>query len=169
MTLNRIFICLLALIIFTVSTAAAQTIQGTFAIKNVQTGMLLRPLEASNKNATPIVSYQPTNWKCMTWDFKKAGDQTYYLQNLLTGKTFQPASKTPADGTALEQQPIEEGPAQQWEFIAAKNNAFMIRLKGTELYITPSEEGSINSKILLEKKKAGESQLWTIYEQHPTM
>lgn len=147
----------------------AQAITGTFAIKNVSTGMLLRPLDANNKDATPLVSYSPTNWKCMTWDFKQVSDHTYYLRNLLTGKTFQPASGDVTEGTALQQQPLKESSqGQQWEFIPAENNSFMIRLKGTGLYVTPTEQGSVNSKIVLAKKRQDNLQYWTIYEQHPT-
>ena len=164
-----LFACLAASICLPLSACFAQSIQGTFAIKNVRTGMLLRPLEASNKNATPIVSYQPTNWKCMTWDFKPVSGQTYYLRNLLTGKTLQPVAANPEEGTPLEQQPMQDGAVQQWEFVPAENNSFLIRLKGTVLYITPTEDGSLNSRIILAKKKTGNLQLWTIYEQHPTM
>ncbi|MBE7173181.1 MAG: RICIN domain-containing protein [Williamsia sp.] len=147
-----------------------QAIKGTYAIKNSSTGMLLRPLDASNKNAAPLVSYSPTNWKCMTWDFRQVEDQTYSLRNLLTGKTFQPAGSEPAEGTALQQQPLQEQASnQQWEFIPAKDNSFLIRLKGTDLYITPTEQGTVNSQIILAKKKPGNLQHWTIYEQHPVM
>lgn len=147
---------------------AAQSIKGTYAIKNSSTGMLLRPMDANKKDATPLVSYSPTNWKCMTWDFKQLDDQTYSLRNLLTGKTFQPATGEPEEGTALQQQPIrEQAPIQQWEFIPEKNNSFLIRLKGTDLYVTPTEQGAVNSNIILAKKKAGNIQQWTIYEQHP--
>jgi len=69
--------------------AFAQVIKGTYAIKNVQTGMLLRIKDASKANGTPLVSYNPVNWKCMTWDFQHKEDNTYQLRNLFSGKTFQ--------------------------------------------------------------------------------
>ena len=48
--------------------------------------------------------------------------------------------------------------------------AYLIKLKGTDLYITPSdEEGKINSQIILAKKNGTKLQQWTINEQHPTM
>jgi hypothetical protein len=68
----------------------AQVIHGTYAIKNEQTGMLLRIKDANGKNGTPLVAYNPVNWKCMTWDFKHVEGQTYQLKNLFTSKTFQP-------------------------------------------------------------------------------
>ncbi|WP_449437400.1 hypothetical protein [Pedobacter steynii] len=47
-------------------TSYSQEIKGTYAIKNVKTGMLLRVKDASGKNGTPLVAYAPQNWKCMT-------------------------------------------------------------------------------------------------------
>ncbi len=171
MVKTRYFILTL-IITLSLSTATwCQEIKGTFAIKNVQTGMLLRPLDANNKNETPIVAYSPTNWKCMTWDFTQVEGNTYYLRNLLTKKTFQPSNGQLSEGMSLEQQPVDEhSKLQQWEFIPAGKNSFTIRLKGTGYYLTPSEEsGSTNSKIILSSKRPDKLQYWTIYEQHPTM
>ncbi len=152
-------------------TVTAQNIKGTYAIKNVSTGMLLRVMDANKKNETPIVAYSPTNWKCMTWDFNQVEGNTYLLRNLFTNKTFQPQKGEVTEGTALEQQPISNSEnTQQWEFISAANNTYMIKLKGSDLYITPSDKnGTVNSKIILAKKKDDKTQYWTIYEQHPTM
>jgi hypothetical protein len=123
--------CLLVVI-----TASAQTIKGTYAIKNVQNGMLLRIKDANGKNGTPLVSYDPQNWKCMTWDFKHAGGNTYQLQNLFTHKTFQPQTKASAN-VALEEQPLAENAAtQQYEFEPVGKDTYLIKLKGTDLYVT---------------------------------
>ena len=145
-------------------------IKGDYAIKNVQTGMLLRIKDANTANGTPLVAYNPVNWKCMTWNFKPAGENIYQLQNLFSGKTFQ-AKQAGAAGIALEEQPLVTGAAQQqYEFIPLKKNTYLIRLKGTGLYITPADEkGAVNSGILLAAKKEGPLQQWTIYEQHPEM
>ncbi len=149
---------------------AAQDIKGTFAIKNAQTGMVLRVKDANGANGTPLVSYTPVNWKCMTWDFQPQGNYIYQLKNLFTGKTFQPKGDSAAEGAALHQQPMKAGAGnQQYEFIPAENNAYLIRLKGTELYLTPSESGEVNSAVLLYKKAGGKLQQWTLYEQHPTL
>ncbi|GAB3927772.1 RICIN domain-containing protein [Mucilaginibacter myungsuensis] len=150
--------------------ALAQTIKGTYAIKNVQTGMLLRVKDASGKNGTPLVAYYPENWKCMTWDFKNTGENTYQLQNLFTHKTFQPITAAAAD-VAFEEQPLAGSTSnQQYEFIAVKEDTYLIKLKGTDLYITPADKkGSVNSAIILAAKSDSPEQLWTIYQQSPTM
>ncbi|MEZ0607822.1 RICIN domain-containing protein [Fibrella sp. WM1] len=152
------------------TTSFAQPIKGTYAIKNVQTGLLLRPEEARKANGTAIVGYSPVNWKCMTWDFQHIGHDAYQLKNLFTGKTIQPVANATADGTKLEQQPLQPNqPTQTYEFLPAGQGRYRIRLKGTELYITPSAgSGTVNSAIVLTKKNGSPNQLWTIYEQHPT-
>ncbi|SCW70471.1 RICIN domain-containing protein [Mucilaginibacter sp. NFR10] len=149
---------------------SAQQIKGSYAIKNEQTGMLLRVKDAHSENGTPLVAYYPENWKCMTWSFKHVAGNTYQLQNLLTNKTFQP--KGDADvNVALEEQSLNTNSAnQQYEFEAIGHDTFMIKLKGTDLYITPSDKkGAVNSKIVLAKKTNTKDQYWNIYEQSPTM
>ncbi|WP_094571199.1 RICIN domain-containing protein [Mucilaginibacter xinganensis] len=149
--------------------ASAQTIKGNYAIKNVQTGMLLRVKDAHAENGTPLVSYYPENWKCMTWNFKHITGNTYQLQNLLTNKTFQPVGE-PGSGVNLEEQPLNpNGGGQQYEFEPVDTNTFMIKLKGTDLFLTADKKGSVNSRVVLTKKGNSKEQYWTIYEQVPTM
>ena len=108
----------------------AQVIQGTYAIKNVQTGMLLRIKDANGKNGTPLVAYSPVNWKCMTWDFKHVEGQTYQLKNLFTSKTFQPREIMPAEGVTLEQQPLVAAQVNQlYDFIPIEKYIYLIRIK----------------------------------------
>ncbi|SDD40337.1 hypothetical protein SAMN05216464_101639 [Mucilaginibacter pineti] len=150
--------------------AYSQDIKGNYAIKNVQTGMLLRIKDAGSKNGTPLVAYYPENWKCMTWNFQSTGKNIYQLQNLLTSKTFQPTAEANAD-VAFEEQPlVKDAPNQQYEFIAVKKDTYLIKLKGTDLYVTPADsKGSVNSAIVLAKKRSTTEQLWNIYGQAPTM
>jgi hypothetical protein len=162
-------ICLLGFVAccFAVS---AQQIKGTYAIKNEQTGMLLRVKDARSENGTPLVAYNPENWKCMTWDFQHVEGNTYKLKNLFTSKTFQPVAEA-NPGVALEEQPLNADNAnQQYEFEPIDQDTFMIKLKGTDLYLTPSDKkGSVNSKIILAKKTNTKDQYWDIYQQSPTM
>ena len=162
---------ILSAMLFLSFNSIAQNIKGTYAIKNVETGMLLRIKDANKTNGTPLVAYSPVNWKCVTWDFQHVDGQTYQLKNLFTSKTFQSIETTPAPGSALEEQPLVAKQAnQQYEFIPAGKNAYFIRLKATDLYITPSDtNGTLNAPILLAKKDGSKLQQWTIYEQHPEM
>lgn len=166
--MKKVFV-LAAFITLTVC-AFAQDIKGNYAIKNVQTGMLLRVKDAHSKNGTPLVAYYPENWKCMTWNFKNTGANTYQLQNLLTRKTFQPVTEIAAN-VAFEEQPLVDNDAkQQYEFIKVKKDTYLIKLKGSDLYVSPADEkGTVNSPIILAKKSNSNAQLWTIYEQAPTM
>ncbi|MBO0938110.1 RICIN domain-containing protein [Fibrella sp. HMF5335] len=148
----------------------AQVIKGTYAIKNVKTGLLLRPEEARKANGTAIVGYSPVNWKCMTWDFQHVGGETYQLKNLFTGKTLQPVGGVTTEGARLEQQPLVPSQlTQEYDFLPAGVGKYRIRLKGTDLFLTPSNtSGAVNESIVLAKKHDSPDQLWTIYEQAPT-
>ncbi|MBL4679048.1 MAG: RICIN domain-containing protein [Mucilaginibacter sp.] len=158
----------IAMVLFT-GIAGAQTIKGTYAIKNVETGMLLRIKDANTKNGTPIVLYEPQNWKCMTWDFKHVDGNTYQLQNLFSGKTLQALSAS--TGSVFDEQPIKQSEASQlYDFEPAGKNVFLIKLKGTDQYITSTGESEqINSLVKLAPKSGSKSQQWTIYQQSPTM
>lgn len=147
-----------------------QVIKGTYAIKNVQTGMLLRIKDANKKDGTPLVAYEPTNWKCMTWDFMHVEGQTYQLKNLFTGKTFQQAADH-ATGSDMQQQPLVPNVVvQEYDFIPVDKNIYLIKSKASGLYLTPKDgNGTVNSGIVLSEKTGSKLQQWTIYEQHPTM
>jgi hypothetical protein len=162
-------LCLILLIGFT-CIARAQDIKGNYAIKNVKTGMLLRIKDANKKDGTPIVAYYPENWKCMTWNFKKTDENTYQLQNLFSNKTLQPVANAAAD-VAFEERPLlPNDTKQQYEFIAVKKDTYLIKQKGTDLYLTPADiKGSVNTAIVLAAKRGTTDQHWFIYEQAPTM
>ena len=149
----------------------AQNIQGTYAIKNVETGLLLRIKDANNTDGTPLVAYPASNWKCMTWDFQHVDGEIYRLRNLFTSKTFQPLARAKKEGVALEQMPLLKGDeSQEWEFIPVSKSTYQIKLKNSNLYITPSDEdGKVNTPIILSGKKEGKLQNWTIYLQDSKM
>lgn len=163
------FTGLIIAFLFNYSTGLSQVISGTFAIKNIQTDMVLRIEEANRNNGTSLVAYHPVNWKCVTWEFHHVENNTYQLKNLFTGKTFQPVET--ADNIYLEQQPLlNPNKSQQYEFISVADNQYFIKLKDTELYLTPSDiDKTVNSRIILAKKTGGKDQLWMIHKQTPKM
>lgn len=164
---NAIYICTF-LMLFNMK---AQDINGTYAIKNVQTSLVLRIKDAQIKDGTPLVAYRTVKWKCVTWEFQKVQNQTYRLKNLFTGKTFQVKGNHPEVNSRLEQQPLAENEIQYYQFISAGNDSYYIKLLGTDLYLTPgSPVGKVNSPIILANKiEGGNLQKWVINEQHPTM
>lgn len=151
-------------------TAHAQTIKGTYAIQNVQTGMYLRIKDANTKDGTPIVAYSPVNWKCVTWDFQQQDGQVYELVNLFSRKTMQPKGDV-VNGVSLEERPVAaSGASQQYEFIPVEKGVYLIRFKGTDLYVTPSDaHGAENTATILAPRRNAKLQYWTLHEQHPTM
>lgn len=167
---NPLILLSMGLCLFAAS-GFAQVIKGTYAIKNVKTGLLLRVQDAQRANGTPIVGYSPVNWKCVTWDFAHVEGETYQLKNLFTSKTLQPGSATLTDGVGLEQQPlVAKQTNQEYEFIPQGKDTYRIRLKGTDLYITPAgADGVANLAIVLKRPTGAPNQVWTIYEQEPTM
>lgn len=150
---NFVSIFLILFLLVSVTTFS-QIIKGTYAIRNMQTGMLLRIKDANKSDGTPLVAYQPVNWKCVTWDFNHVDGQTYQLRNLFTGKTFQSKNEEPSAGVEMHQQLlINNQNNQEYEFISVDKNIYLIKLKSTDLYITPSDEkGTVNAPIILSKK-----------------
>lgn len=139
----------------------------TFAIQNTKTNMNIRVYNAGIKDGERIILYRHANWECMTWQFIKLEDGSYLLKNLYTQKTIQPSS-TPEEGVALWQQPLEANSIQYWEFIEQADKTYLIRLKGTELYITVSSDES-NTDIILMPMQNSPEQQWRLIEQHPVV
>ena len=151
-------------------TNAQPVIRGTFAIKNVYTGMVLRIKDANTRDGTPIVAYSPVNWKCVTWDFKHVDGNTYQLKNLFSGKTLQSTNADVKAGDAIQEQPLSSSDLQLYEFIPADKNSYLIKLKDKELCLTPADkEGSVNSGIIFAKKDDSKLQRWSISAQRPVM
>ena len=166
----KISVLLFACILCYVTVCNAQVIRGDYAIQNVQTGLLLRIKDANSKNGTPIVAYEPQNWKCMTWSFRQVDNNTYQLINLFSNKTFEPQKNPVTQTITLSEQMPAEGLAQQYEFINAGDNAYFIKAKGTDLYITsPAAKTEINANIILAPKNNSDTQRWKMYPQSPTM
>lgn len=138
---------------------------GSYAIQNTGTGKNIRPRNASTQDEAEVILYRHAKWKCMTWNFVHVEDNVYQLENLYTHKTFEP-SEEPVSGAALWQQPIQEKDSQYWEFISLSDGIYLIRLKGTKLYVTISSEKG-NSPIILMPREEGSNQEWTLIEQYP--
>jgi len=151
--------------LFIATASKAQVSENSYAIANVATGKVLRIKDANTQDGTPIVAYSPVNWKCVTWDCKRYGDGSYQLVNLYSGKTMQ----TGNDGRSLEEQPVKGGDKkQQYEFVKAEKGQYLIKLAGTDLFITAPSDKSNSSLIKLAPKNSSALQLWILKEQHPT-
>jgi Ricin-type beta-trefoil lectin domain. len=137
----------------------------TYAIHNVKTGKDIRVYNAGIDDGQKIILYKHQNWECMTWQFIQLEEDTYLLKNLYTEKTFQPSS-TPKSGVDLWQKPLGGDPLQYWEFLKQPDETYLIRLKGTELYITISSDKT-DSPIILMPKQNSPDQQWKLIEQHP--
>lgn len=147
--------------------SAQKKIEGTYAIRNVKSGLQLRVKDAGSANGTPLVMYNPIEWKCMTWDFRPSEGSSYQLKNVLTGKTVQ--QKKEGENGTLEEQPLtEKAGSQLYDFEEAGKGRYRIRLKSAGLYLS-DEKGEVNAPVTLAKKSDSPAQLWTLHEQHPTI
>jgi Ricin-type beta-trefoil lectin domain. len=136
----------------------------TYAIQNVQTGKNIRVFNAVPGNETPMILYSNHNWECMTWELIQLEDGSYLLKNLYTEKTFQPSSSLKS-GVSLWQQPMGGTSLQYWEFLKQSDNTYLIRLKGTELYVTITSDKN-DSPIVLMPMQNSNSQLWKLVRQN---
>lgn len=139
--------------------------KNTYAIQNVQTGRCIRPYNAGFEEENRVILYDLKNWECITWQFIELKKDTYLLKNLYTQKTFEPVSE-PEEGVSLWQKILGGSKWQYWEFIEQSEGVYHIRLKGTELYLTP-ETNELNANIILKPSEDTTAQKWTLVEQHP--
>ena len=167
------FILLGLVIIFTVitlprnlkDTQRKRETANAYAIQNVETGKCIRVHDAGIDDGRRIVLYPHQNWECITWQFIKLEEDTYFLKNLYTHKSFQPSS-SPEAGVRLWQQPLGGDKLQYWEFIKQSDETYFIRLKDTDLYLTVSSDEN-NSNIILMPMQNSKEQQWRLIEQHP--
>ncbi|HLQ40772.1 MAG TPA: RICIN domain-containing protein [Tetragenococcus sp.] len=137
-----------------------------YMIQNVATKKVIRPYNAGIKDGNRIIQYTPENWECTTWQFIRLAEQEFILKNLYTQKSFQSLAE-PQEGIALFQAPLDATKPQRWEFIRDDvKKKYKIRLKATDLYITPSSNG-VNAQLILQKETGSDNQKWTLKAQTP--
>lgn len=144
-------------------------IKNAYAIQNIETGKDLRVHNANIDNGTEIILYNHKKWECITWEFIELEENTFLLKNLYTQKTFQPSSNSPSKGDKLIQKELGGSTLQYWEFLKENNGNYLIRLKGTELYLTSSSTETNAPVVLMEKlpKQNPNKQLWKLIKQNP--
>ncbi|WP_313579018.1 RICIN domain-containing protein [Chishuiella sp.] len=135
-----------------------------YAIQNIQTGKNIRPYAAGKQDGNRLILYNSYRWKCMTWDLKETGENTYQLQNRYTEKTFQVDAKL---NGKLNQIQLDDN-SQEWEFIKQAENTYLIKQKETNLYISISSEET-NSDIVLKPLNNTKEQLWRLVKQNPLL
>jgi len=137
----------------------------TFAIQNVQTGKDIRVHNADYHDNAKTILYPHKNWECITWEMIQLPDSSYLLKNLYTQKTFEPVS-SPTQGVTLWQKSLGGSKYQYWEFIKQPNDNYLIRLKGTDLYVTISSDKD-DTEIILMPLQNSNTQLWRLVRQNP--
>ena len=136
-----------------------------YMIKNVDSGLVIRPQDAKIEDGIPIIQYNPQNWECTTWQMIGIGDNKYLLKDLYTQKSFAPVGGA-TNGSLLEQRPIGNDEQQHWIFNLKANGKYTIQLAGTKLYITSSSK-TVNDRLSLQYQNQLDNQLWTLHQQQP--
>ena len=136
-----------------------KSIKNSYMIQNVDTKLIIRPLNAGIENGVEIIQYRPKNWDCTTWEFIEIEKNKYFLKNLWTHKGFEKKD----DGSLIQN---ELGGKNQHYILEKSENGVRIKLAGSNLYITASDN-KVNSKLVLKKWRASEKQLWILVRQNP--
>lgn len=137
-----------------------------YALRNVATGLNMRPRNAGIADGTPVVGHRPASWECMTWQVIRLTCGSVLLKNLYTQKTVQPDGGARA-GARLCQQPLEANEDQYWELVPADGGAVRVRLRGSELYVTAGDE--VDSVLTIEAPSGDDAQLWELVAQRPVI
>lgn len=136
-----------------------------YMIKNVKSGLVIRPKDAGIADGVPIIQYTPQNWECTTWQMIKIDEETYLLKDLYTQKSFAPVGE-PVAGTQLAQRPIGGDKHQHWQFNRQDDGTYTIQLAGSDLYIT-STSSTVDDRLVLQPASDDTDQRWTLTQQHP--
>lgn len=166
--MKKIILIIASFLVLAHTESVYSQISGTYAIVNCKTGLSLRPKGASSMNGNKIIMFATVEWKCETWSFKPNKDHSYTLENLYTGKSFQPENESGKPGTNLIQLPRDQNDiVQRWIFVEDSPGFYRIRHLATGLYLTTTESTKNNSDVFLEKKNKIKEQLWKIVAQSP--
>lgn len=135
----------------------------SFQICNVQFGNLLRPLDASNRDGTPIVLYPAAPWKCMTWKCVPQGEN-YSLQNRFTSKTLAASGSNDGQPNFLVQTPWAKIYADRpaWKFTKLEDGNYKILDPKTGQVLTSLKDDQHGVRVALEEWADKRGQRWEI-------
>lgn len=142
-------------------TDASAELVGSFQIRNVRYGDLLRPKDASNAEGAAIVLYPAEPWKCMTWRVHQTTNSTYQVQNHFTLKTF--TVKADAGEKQVTQVSWSRDSAQrpQWKFSKLSDGTYKITDAKTDEVLTAKQLGDLTGIVLAPWKDLPE-QKWKL-------
>jgi hypothetical protein len=133
-----------------------------YFIINKKSGLYLRPYNADAKNGIKIVLYPEHNWECLKWEADSVGDNSFYLQNLFTHKTFQPENEKTIPSKIIQQPLDKNNKLQQWSFRQLDNGYYSIRHTQSGLYLAAHAKGAFNRQVFLSEWEGREEQEWEL-------
>ncbi|TDW61597.1 ricin-type beta-trefoil lectin protein [Novosphingobium sp. PhB55] len=146
--------------------ARPQTYEGeeTFAIQNVETGKNIRPKGGRSFEGNSVVVYNLHKWGCLTWRYVPAADGSVLLANVYSKKMLGVSGQT-TPGATLAQY-ARSSSSVSWDIEEHADGSFLIRLHGTQLYVTATS-GEINSAVVLAPPNGSNLQNWRLIKQKP--
>ena len=140
---------------------------GSFQLRNLKYGELLRPEEARSADGTRIVLYSAQSWKCLTWKFHANGESLFQLQNHYTSKTFAAETGVDKAPAAVTQVPFskkgEERPT--WRFTKLADGSYKITdAKSGKALTAVKEETGSGARIVVQAWKESDAQKWELIE-----
>lgn len=166
---KQALLIMLSLFVFTSCHSQAQqerqentSSTNVYTISNKKSGLLLHPYDANRKDGIKVVLYPERNWECLKWDVDSVGDNSFYLQNLFTHKTFQPQDENSILSGIIQQPLDKKDNVQQWSFIKLDNGYYSISHTQSGLYLTAKSEDAYNQQVFLSEWENREEQEWKI-------
>lgn len=156
--------------ISTSTTVANSPLAGSFQIRNIKFGDLLRPENANGAVGTPIVLYSAQPWKCMTWKVHSMGESVYQLQNHFTSKTFAPTATEGKSEQRVTQvffsKQANENPG--WQFTKLADGAYRITdAKSGKALTAIQDERESGVKIVVRAWQGKDEQKWQLTQIDP--
>lgn len=139
--------------------------QNTYAIQNIGTSRCIRPYNAGLEDENRVILYDYKNWECITWQMINIEGDVYMLKNLWTEKTLEPVNGA-TEGSTMWQKTLGTNKTQHYEFVKTDDNEYIIRIAGSELYLTAPED-KLDADIVLKPQDNSQNQLWRLIHQTP--
>jgi hypothetical protein len=143
---------------------------GSFQIRNLKYGDLLRPEEANSADGTRIVLYPAQTWNCLTWKFHANGESRFQLQNHFTSKTFAAGVGADKAQAAVTQVPFSKKPEERptWQFTKLPGGSYKITDARSGKALTAAKEGTGSGvRIVVQAWDESDAQKWELIEIDP--
>jgi hypothetical protein len=134
--------------------------EGTYVIKNKSVDKVIRPKDANTNDGTVMEAFGFQPWTCVGWNFHASGSDSFFLENVFSGKTLTAGS--PEGSDAVQQTlPAAASLAPKYKFVSLGGNTYLIENQnGLCLTADKKSDGSIH--IIFAKPNGSDGQKWEV-------